>query len=76
MPPTENTDGSYLDDLAGYKIYSGPSPDDLAPRATLDSGLTRYVVEPLASDEIYFAISALNSEGRESDLSGVVKVPT
>ena len=77
IPPTENTDGSYLQDLAGYKIYSGPSPDNLAPRVTLDGpGLSRYVVEPLAPRELYFAITALNSKGQESGLSGVVKAPS
>jgi len=75
IPPTENTDGTYLDDLAGYRIYSGASPDDLAPRVTLDNpSLSRYVVEPLAPDELYFAITALNSSGLESGLSEVVKL--
>jgi len=75
IPPTENTDGTYLDDLAGYRIYSGASPDDLAPRVTLDNpSLSRYVVEPLAPGELYFAITALNSNGLESGLSEVVKL--
>src|SRR5690349_20391787 len=69
IPPTENADGTYLQDLAGYKIYSGTSADNLTPRVTLaNPGLSRYVVEPLAPGELYFAITALNSSGLESGL--------
>jgi len=72
MPPSENTDGSRLTDLAGYKIYSGIAQANLAPRVTLKNpGLTRYVVESLAPGEQYFAITAINSKGIESDLSDV-----
>jgi hypothetical protein len=77
IPPQANTDGSYLDDLAGYKIYSGPTQDNLAPRETIDNpGLSSVVVEPLDSDEVFFAITALNSEGVESALSEVVQAPS
>lgn len=76
MPPTEYEDSSYLGDLAGYVIYSGPTHKELSPRETLDnSGLTSFVVEPLESDERYFAITAVNSQGVESELSEVVQAP-
>jgi hypothetical protein len=75
-PPSENTDGSTLHDLAGYRIYSGQTADDLTLRVTLDNpGLTRYVVEPLAPGELYFALSALNSNGVEGALSAVIQAP-
>jgi hypothetical protein len=71
-PPSRNSDGSQLADLAGYKIYSGTSASDLQPRVTLENaGLTRYVVEALQAGERYFAVTAINSSGIESDLSNV-----
>lgn len=76
MPPTESSDGSGLQDLAGYTIYSGRTAEALAPRVSLDNpGLTRYIVEPLAPGELYFAIASVNSQGMESDLSEVVHAP-
>jgi len=71
-PPLENSDGSTLQDLAGYKIYSGRTREDLTLRVTLKNpGLMRYVVEPLAPGELHFAIAAFNSKGAESTLSAV-----
>lgn len=35
MPPTQNTDGSSLTDLAGYKIWYGTSPGNYSDTITL-----------------------------------------
>jgi len=76
-PPLENVDGTTLEDLAGYKIYSGPAHNDLELRTTLHNpGLARYVIEPLAPHETCFAITAINSKGSESRRTAVVSLPT
>ena len=68
--PTENTDGTALTDLAGYRIYYGVDPSDLGNVIDVSNpGMTTYVVEGLTPDIWYFASTALNSRGMESDLS-------
>ncbi len=71
-PPTENTDGSTLTDLAGYRIYYGLSEGDYPNRIALNNpGLTRYVVENLTADTYYFVATSVNGTGVESDYSNV-----
>lgn len=73
-PPTQNDDGSALDDLAGYKIYYGTSPS-MSANQVLDiknPGQVSAVVGPgLAPGTWYLVISAYNAKGVES-----VKVPS
>jgi hypothetical protein len=70
QPPTENTDGTPLTDLAGYRIYYGVAPAELSSLIELPNpGLTSYVVEALTPDTWYFAMTAVNDRGQESDLS-------
>jgi hypothetical protein len=67
IPPTVNTDGSVLGNLAGYHIYYGTSPDNLNQSVTLtNAGLTRYVLSELATQTWYFAMTAYNAIGVES----------
>lgn len=73
LPPMENADGSVLRDLAGYRIYVGQSADALNRVIMLDNaGLTRYVVENLSPARWYFAMTSVNSRGRESERSATV----
>jgi Putative Ig domain len=70
--PTENADGTPLTNLAGYRIYHGTSAGALSDiRDILRPDLTQYLFESLASGTHYFAITALNSAGVESALSGI-----
>jgi sarcosine oxidase gamma subunit len=70
-PPTQNTDGSGLTDLAGYNLYWGSSSGNYTESAALDNpGLTSYVVENLTAGSWYFVITAVNSDGVESGYSG------
>jgi hypothetical protein len=72
-PPDENTDGSALTNLAGYRIYYGTSADDLNRVIEISGvGLTTYVVDDLTSGTYYFAIRAYNTLGAESALSKIV----
>lgn len=69
-PPTKNTDGSPLTDLAGYRIYYGNTPTDLSRTATVSSPLVAiYLLDGLAAGTWYVAMTAYNSAGASSDLS-------
>jgi hypothetical protein len=70
QPPTSNTDGSPLTNLAGYVVRYGTSPDQLSTEVRIDNpGLTTYMVSGLAPATWYFRISAFNSSGVESSPS-------
>lgn len=64
-PPTTNSDGSTLTDLAGYKIYYGTSSGSYSQVQTTGPGLSSFVVENLASGTWYFAVSAFDTNGNE-----------
>jgi hypothetical protein len=67
-PPTTHTDGSVLDDLAGYRIRYGTSPSSLPTTVSIDTaGVTSYVIDNLASGATYyFVVVAIDSAGLES----------
>jgi hypothetical protein len=66
-PPTHNTDGSALTNLAGFVIAYGDSADDLSRSIAVDDPLaTTYVVENLTNGTWYFAVQAINTEGAAS----------
>jgi len=72
-PPTENTDGTSLTDLSGYRIYYGRSESQLNRSVVINNpGLTRYVVENLAQANWFFAMTSVNSDGVESRRSPTV----
>lgn len=71
-PPTENTDGSALTNLAGYRIVYGRSSSTLTRTITINNpGLTSYVIDNLDSGTWYFAVKAFTTSGIESALSNV-----
>lgn len=67
-PPTTNTDGSTLTDLAGYKVYYGTSPT-MSVNTIKDVGPSSSSVTlgPLAAGTWYMVMSAYNAAGVESD---------
>jgi hypothetical protein len=72
LPPTQNTDGSPLTNLAGYKIYWGTQQGTYPNSTTLNNpGLATYVVEGLAPGTYFFVATAINTVGVESAFSGV-----
>jgi len=72
-PPTENTDGSVLSNLAGYRLHYGTSPSNMNETVKLSNpGLTRYVVDNLSAGTWYFAMTSYTTFGVESGMSGVV----
>lgn len=74
QPPTENTDGSPLKDLQGYKIHYGTVSQDYTTTIQVSNpGVATYVVQNLpAGSTYYFAVTAYNSAGTESLLSDEV----
>jgi hypothetical protein len=73
MPPTENTDGTALTNLAGFRIQYGSSPSALTQTVQIaNPGLATYVVSGLSSGSWYFAVRAYSSSGAESANSSVV----
>jgi hypothetical protein len=70
IPPTRNTDGSTLTNLAGYKIYYGTSSGALNKAIQIsNAGISSYVVENLSPATYYFAVKAYTTAGVESALS-------
>ena len=72
--PSENSDGSALTDLGGFKIYYGGALSQLTNTITLTNpGLLTYVLAELPSGTTYyFAVTAVTRTGVESARSDVV----
>jgi hypothetical protein len=72
-PPTENTNGTPLTNLAGYNIHYGTTSGNLTQTISVSNpGIATYVVSNLAPGTYYFAVAAVNSAGTESPLSSQV----
>ncbi len=70
--PTQNTDGSALTDLAGFRVYWTRLPNSAGTPITLNNpGLTTYVVENLAAGTYEFTLRAFDQSGNESVDSNV-----
>jgi len=73
VAPTENNNGSPITDLAGYKIHYGTTSQDYTKVVAVSNpSLSRYVLDSLESGTYFFAITAYNSKGIESMLSGEI----
>jgi hypothetical protein len=72
-PPTTNTNGTALTNLAGYKIHYGTSSNSLNQTLQVaNPGLTSYVLNNLSGGATwYFGITAYTSTGAESALSNI-----
>ncbi len=69
-PPTDNTDGSSLSDLQGYKVYYGEKSGTYTSVLDVPNpSLTSYVVQNLPPGTYYFALADYNSQGVESVLT-------
>ena len=72
-PPAQNTDGTALTDLAGYRIYYGTSPSNLSQLAQLaSSSPSTYTASTLTSGTWYFGATAYTTAGTESAMSTLV----
>ncbi len=71
-PPTANTDGSALTDLARFKVVYGTSASSLTRTAVVDDPTRRQTtISSLAPATWYFAVRAVKSNGVESINSNV-----
>jgi hypothetical protein len=71
-PPTQNTNGTPLTDLAGYYIHYGTSADDLTETITVEGAdVLEFEITNLAQGTYYFAVTAYASDGTESAVSNV-----
>jgi len=72
--PSENTNGSALTDLGGFKIFYGTEPKQLTDTIALTNpGLLTYVVTELPpGTTYYFAVVAVTTTGVESAPSQTV----
>jgi hypothetical protein len=78
LPPIENSDGTPLTTLTGYRIFYGTDPNALKLVTEIaNQGITSYVFENLAQGTHYFAIKSYSKVANstsvvESALSPVV----
>jgi hypothetical protein len=72
-PPTQNTNGSPLTNLAGFKIHYGTASQKYTQTITVSNpGLVTYVIANLSPGKYYFAVTAYSAAGTESPLSSEV----
>jgi hypothetical protein len=69
--PTQNTDGTSLTNLAGYRVVYGTSASALSQTVQVNAGVSTIVVENLAPATYYFAVRAYTTAGLESSNSNV-----
>jgi hypothetical protein len=75
VPPTENTNGQSVSDLAGYYIYYGTDESDMSQIISVPGADTStFVVNGLVSGTYYFAVRAYNTMGVDSAQSDIASV--
>lgn len=75
QPPTQNSDGTPLTNLAGYKVRYGSSAGALTQAVAINNpGVTTYVIDNLSAGTWYFAMSAVSTAGTESNPTAVVSM--
>ena len=75
IPPVERVNGSALTNLAGHRIFYGPSRDSLDRVVNVDNpGITVLRIDNLSSGPWFFSAVAYDSDGRESKRSDTVSV--
>jgi hypothetical protein len=73
LPPTTNTNGTVLTNLAGYQIKYGTNSGALSQTVQVaNPGLTTYVISNLSPGTYYFGTLAYTSTGTQSKLSSLV----
>ena len=72
VAPTQNSDGSTITDLAGYRIYYGNSTSSMNQTIQVaNASATGYVINSLASGIWYFTVTSYTTDGAESAPSAV-----
>ena len=72
-PPTQNTDGTPLVNLAGYRIYYGTKSSALNTVIQIsNAGIATHVVTNLTAATWYFSVKAYTAANTESSFSSTV----
>jgi hypothetical protein len=73
VPPTQNTNGSALTDLAGVRIFYGNSASNLSNSVQVAGGsATTYTISGLPTGTWYFGAQAYTTTGTSSAMSSIV----
>jgi hypothetical protein len=65
-PPTANTNGTAISNLAGYTVYYGTSQSSYSSVKVANPGLTSYTIDNLSPGTYYFTVAAYNTAGMTS----------
>ena len=69
-PPTENINGSALTNLKGYTLHYGQKSKTYTTAITINNpSVLNYVIEGLPKGTYFFAVTAFNTKGAESEYS-------
>ena len=72
-PPTENEDGSAIESLSAFKVYYGQSPGQYTGEYLVDDSSAESVVLTLPRATYYLAMTAIDGDGVESELSNEIR---
>lgn len=72
QPPTANTNGTAIKNLAGYTVYYGTNTNNYTSVKLANPGLTSYTISNLPAGSYSFAVVAYNTAGETSQYSSVV----
>jgi hypothetical protein len=69
-PPTQNSDGSPLTNLAAYRVHFGTASGSYPNMTTVNNpGIATFVVDQLTPATWHFVVTAVNASGVESTFS-------
>jgi hypothetical protein len=72
-PPTQNTNGTALTNLAGFYIYYGTRSNAYTNTIQIaNPGVTTYIVDNLSPGTYYFVVTAYTAGGQDSAYSAQV----
>jgi hypothetical protein len=70
--PTQNTNGTPLVNLAGFRIFYGTNPNNLSQSAQIaNPGITSYVLADLSPGTWYIGLADYTAAGVQSSLSNI-----
>ncbi len=72
-PPTQNTNGTALTNLAGVRVYYGPSASNLSQLTEVaGTAVKSYTISNLSAGTWYFGAMAYSTTGAQSAMSSIV----
>ena len=72
--PTKNADGTPLTDLEGYRVHYGTSSHDYSQSIDVGNVTTSVITDLVSEVTYYFAVTAYDTSGNESDFSNEVSL--